>query len=190
MELSIDEVIIQYRKGNEEAIELLFLLFGKHFAVLENKFKISGTMLGYTRYDIRNIIQMETIDLLKLYEFDKSNFFAYWKLILTRKFYNLFESYKSETSVFNNIYSIDDNFENIFCNFNEEPLQKYIMRDSYQDCINIVKDNSGNLAQKIIILWSEGYSYQDIARITKMSINQVCYLIYKSLKMIKEKYKK
>ena len=37
MSPEIDEIILQIRKNNEEALELLFVCFEKHFAILENR---------------------------------------------------------------------------------------------------------------------------------------------------------
>ena len=114
MELAIDEVILQIRKNNQEAVRLLFSLFEKHFIVIEKKFINSGTTIGYMRSDLRSIVLKETLDALKLYEFDKSNFFSYWKLIVSRRFYNHFESLNNEAKIFKNIYQIDEVFENTF----------------------------------------------------------------------------
>lgn len=188
MSLTFDEIILQIRKNNIEAIELLFSLLGKHFAVLENKFKSSGAILGYTKQDLRMIMQKETMDVVKLYEFDKSNFFAYWKLIISRKFYNIFESYYSETTVFKNIINIDEVFELTYDN-GENVLEKQTLHDLYNDCLDIIHTKSGDDAQKIIILWSEGYSYQEISKIMKISNNKVCYYIQKTIKLLRDTFK-
>ncbi len=185
MELAIDEVILQIRKNNQEAVRLLFSLFEKHFIVIEKKFINSGTTIGYMRSDLRSIVLKETLDALKLYEFDKSNFFSYWKLIVSRRFYNHFESLNNEAKIFKNIYQIDEVFENTFSN-EVVPINKYELHDVYNDCLKIIKDENGEEAQNIIILWSEGYSYQEIAHKVKMSINQVTYIINKSIKRVKE----
>ena len=185
MELGIDEVILQIRKNNQEAVRLLFSLFEKHFIVSEKKFINSGTTIGYMRSDLRSIVLKETLDALKLYEFDKSNFFSYWKLIVSRRFYNHFESLNNEAKIFKNIYQIDEVFENTFSN-EVVPINKYELHDVYNDCLKIIKDENGEEAQNIIILWSEGYSYQEIAHKVKMSINQVTYIINKSIKRVKE----
>ena len=185
MELAIDEVILQIRKNNQEAVRLLFSLFEKHFIVIEKKFINSGTTIGYMRSDLRSIVLKETLDALKLYEFDKSNFFSYWKLIVSRRFYNHFESLNNEAKIFKNIYQIDEVFENTFSN-EVVPINKYELHDVYNDCLKIIKDENGEEAQNIIILWSESYSYQEIAHKVKMSINQVTYIINKSIKRVKE----
>ena len=68
----------------------------------------------------------------------------------------------------------------------ETPLEKYIMKDDYNFFINKIEENIGEYYKKILLLWSEGYSYNEIAKIYNITPIQVNNYIQKCFNIIKK----
>ena len=164
MELSNDEIILQIRKENREAKELLFLYFEKHIAVIRKLVEKDFSYLGISREDLKYIIFAETLNVIKMYEFDKSVFFAFWKLWMIRYLRNRLKG-SAHTSISGekiNLSLSDYPFENFYNKNN--PLEEYILSDFYRDSLDKVDSFYGNIDKKILKLWSEGFSYEEISQ--------------------------
>ena len=186
MELSNDEIILQIRKENREAKELLFLYFEKHIAVIRKLVEKDFSYLGISREDLKYIIFAETLNVIKMYEFDKSVFFAFWKLWMIRYLRNRLKG-SAHTSISGekiNLSLSDYPFENFYNKNN--PLEEYILSDFYRDSLDKVDSFYGNIDKKILKLWSEGFSYEEISQRLNISLHKVTYSIYRSIKLLKE----
>lgn len=191
IELSIDEVILQVRKENEEALKLLFLMYEIHFANIEKKMRIIYQYPYNLREDIRIIMRQATYEVVGSYEMDKSIFFSYWRLIVTQRVNRFLEKEKPMIIVNNNKY--DFSFDRLdlsqLCEEIDAPTEMYF-KDEYQKCIDNLNQDYGNKEANIIRLWSEGYDYNEISRIFNIPSSKVGYIIHKSIKYLKDKYKK
>ena len=85
IELSYDEVILQVRKNNEEALVLLFSLVENYVKYIGKKVIIIDKLVDHSLEDIKMIALSLTRDCVNNYEFNKALFFAYWKIILIRR---------------------------------------------------------------------------------------------------------
>ena len=190
MDLSADELILQIRKGNEEALKLLFLMFEIHFANIEKKMRIIYNYPYNLREDIRIIMRQATHEVIYTYEMDKSIFFPYWRLIVTQRVHRFLEKEKQMIAINNNKYDFDlsrlDTRE--ICDEIDFPTEMYF-KDEYQKCLSNIYDEYGVKEANIIMMWSEGYDYNEISKVYNIPSNKVGYIIYKSIKHLRDKYK-
>ena len=64
MILAEDEIILQIRKENQEAKELLFSLYENNFRNIEKKVKYLLRFIGIGLEDLRSIICQETLKII------------------------------------------------------------------------------------------------------------------------------
>ena len=65
----------------------------------------------------------------------------------------------------------------------------YTIRETYDNCIKKVMINFDKQTAKILMLWSEGYTYGEIAKFLKISVSKVNYEISKALIFLKNQEK-
>lgn len=186
MQLSIDEIILQIRKENKEAIELLFSCFEIHFKVLENKLVNSYRVNGINKEDLRIMMMQDTLNIIKRYEMDKSAFFPYWRTIILRNINNYFEKYAFEFNIEENKVSIDQVFLEMYGK-DENTLESYTLHDDYLRYLKLISDTFGEEDGIVLKLWSEGFTYQQIAKMLKIPVSRVGYSVYRSIKYLKNK---
>lgn len=185
MYLEVDEIILQVRKNNQEALGLLFSCFEIHFKVIENKYLFQFKSRGFTREDIRNILMNDIYDIIKIYEFDKGVFFSFWKMIQNQKIIRLFNS---STSCLNDEnHRIDfEELDKIFLEkYTLDPLDNYALYDDFNAMMNRLENEEGIKTCQILSLWSEGYKYDEIAKMLNVSSQSVAYNINKAIKKLK-----
>lgn len=188
MILSVDEIILQIRKENNEAKEMLISLFEPHIAVMIRKFGNDYKYLGYSREDLVSLLQQETLNAVNLYEFDKSAFFPFWKLVVTRMLLGRLKRHKLSIQAEKVKVSLDSTLsENLFNKF--DPLDNYILHDEYENNLSNIGEKLDPLDQKIVKLWSENYSYDELAEMFNLSKARISYIIYRSIKYLREKKK-
>lgn len=188
MELSADEIILQIRKENEEAIGLLFLCYEKHFKVLETKMLYSYRLMGYSREDLRTILMRETLDILKLYEMDRSAFFPFWKRLGMQKMNHLYQREENESAIESTKVSLDSVFlDYLNSEYSKDPLEKYILKADYEAEIGKMETVFSVECAKILRLWSEGDTYEEISEKTGLSVFRINYLLHKMMLILKKK---
>ena len=64
-----------------------------------------------------------------------------------------------------------------------------IVTDKGNNCIKKVMINFDKQTAKILMLWSEGYTYAEIAKFLKISVSKVNYEISKALIFLKNQEK-
>lgn len=188
-EISYDEIILQIRKENAEALRLLFFCFEKHFRIFEKKAIYSYRMSGYAFEDIRRILEVMTVDVIRRYEMDKSAFFAFWKIIVGRRLFDLYEKERFESSVEYNKISLDSELMDFFYDeaYFTDPLQNYIAHDQYADALQRAEDAFGARTSQILRMWSEGFSYGEIAEALRISPSKVNYELSKAIRLVRER---
>ena len=87
--LSSDEMILQIRKGNEEAMELLFNYCDIYGNKLLRKIKQNYSFLGIEYEDIKSYLRIKTLEAVDIYDMSKSNFLAVWLIVVGRKITNM-----------------------------------------------------------------------------------------------------
>lgn len=186
MNLSVDELILQIRKENNEAKEMLISHFEPHIAVMIRKYGKDYKYLGYSREDLVSLLQQETLNAVYLYEFDKSAFFAFWKLVITRTLLGKLKRNKLIIQSEKTKVSLDSTLsENLFNKF--DPLDNYILHDEYESNLDNIEKNLDSLDQKILKLWSENYSYEELSEMFNLPKSKISYIIYRSIKYLREK---
>ena len=65
----------------------------------------------------------------------------------------------------------------------------YTNSETYDNCIKKVVINFDKRTAKILMLWSEGYTYGEIAKFLKISVSKVNYEISKALIFLKNQEK-
>lgn len=187
MEPSADEIILQIRKENEEAVRLLFSCYEKHFKVLETKMIYSYRLMGYSREDLRTILMKETLDIVKLYEMDRSAFFPFWKRIAMQKMNHLYQKEENESTIESKKVSLDSVFLDYFSEYSKDPLERYILKADYETEIGKTETSFSIECATILRLWSEGEPYEAIAEKTGLSVFRINYLLHKMMSMLKKR---
>ena len=191
IELSYDEIILQVRKNNEEALGLLFSLVENYVKYIGKKVIIVDKLVDHSLEDIKMIALSLTKDCVTSYEFNKALFFAYWKIVLVRYLNGLKESHQQENKIEYEKKSLDEEM----CNYKYYDRSQITLKDSYnlketyQNCIKKVVINFNERTAKILMLWSEGYSYREIAKRLKISVSKVNYELSKALIFLKNEEK-
>ena len=190
IDLAADEIILQIRKGNEEALELLFLLYEIHFLNIEKKMRLIYHYPYSLKEDVRMIIKKTTYESIFLYEMDKSMFFSYWRLLVLQKLHRFFDKEKQMIMIDKQKCDVDfERLDTSDYHFEQDVPTKMYFRDEYQKSLVNINDEYGGQDASIIRMWSEGYDYSEIAKTFNITINKVGYIIYKSIKHLRDKYK-
>lgn len=175
-----DELILMYAKGNEEALGLLFLIYEKKMRfeayLLEKKMKDKS----FSLQDYIQDIQMNFIFLLGYYDYTKCKLYSFWINIFKKTCYSHFSSKNPIDCI-----SYDENMIE-----NKEIKNNLYFHDIYKlelgdALLNLEFEDL--IAYKIITLWSNGYSYQEISNLTTLSIAQVNYYIRKAIIYLKDR---
>lgn len=191
-ELSYDEIILQIRKNNKEAFGLLFSLVEIYMRYQANKMIFSEKVFSHTIEDFSLIARSITIESINYYEMDKALFFSYWKIILMRRFFDEKEKFKKENFYEMNKISLDENLLNYKYFEKGQVLldSQYDLKEQYRLNIEKIDINFGKKTSKILKLWCEGYSYQEIAKKANVTLSKVNYEVSKAINYLKKVTKK
>lgn len=189
MILSDDEIILQIKNGNMEALRLLFSCYKIHFKTLETKMRLRYRFIGYDRYDLINIMMSNMINIIKLYDMNRSSFFSFWQLLETRNLLSLYKQNYQEIKIQSNQVDINDEYVDFFINktHSVDYEKDYILCEEYNSQLNLVKDSLGDDFKKVLLMWSRGYKYNEISQKLNIKTIRVNYIIRTSLKLLKEK---
>lgn len=186
--LSDDELILQIKKNNLEALELLFFKYEINFNFLIKKMGNYFKPLNYDKEDLKIIMKTNMLNIIKLYDINKACFSAFWILMEKRHLIKIYreKNVDIKSSITNT--SLDEQKSDFILNkyLVETPLEKYIMKDDYNFFINKIEENVGEYYKKILLLWSKGYSYNEIAKIYNITPIQVNNYIQKCFNIIKK----
>lgn len=183
--LSSDEMILQIRKGNEEAMELLFNYCDIYGNKLLRKIKQNYSFLGIEYEDIKSYLRIKTLEAVDIYDMSKSNFLAFWLIVVGRKMTNMLnEKYRNDFNL--QKINVDyDMLENYNFNTSENSVKNYELRDSYNKSIDLVEQKYGSLDREILELWTKGYKYNEIAEKFNLTQQKVTITIFKAIKYLK-----
>ena len=186
--LSDDELILQIKKNNLEALELLFFKYEINFNFLIKKLGNYFKPLNYDKEDLKIIMKTNMLNIIKLYDINKASFSAFWILMEKRHLIKIYreKNVDIKSSIINT--SLDEQKSDFILNkyLVETPLEKYIMKDDYNFFINKIEENVGEYYKNILLLWSKGYSYNEIAKIYNITPIQVNNYIQKCFNIIKK----
>ena len=188
MSPEIDEIILQIRKNNEEALELLFVCFEKHFAILENRMLYQYRLRGFSREDLRQIISEDMLKIIRHYEIDKGLFFVLWKKIETRNLLHLFQK-NAEIALYEDSENCYDFAILDFLLPEDErngPLDRYIREADYHEQLEKIAHSFSAEDAKILRMWSEGYSYEEIAAEYRVPLQRITYLLHRAFVCLKK----
>ena len=186
MMLSDDEIIIQIIKGNEEALRLLFLYYEKHFRKLDIKTRLIRKNDVSSYDDVKSLMMLNMIKIIKQYNKNKSSFFVFWSLLEYRHIVGLYRS-KIENNEHTLVSLEDWQIETFSNDFTLSTIEDYSLHEQYEFQLKKVEDKYGFSCKDIIIYWSHGYSYLEISKICKCDIKKVNYQINKSLEFLRGK---
>lgn len=186
--LSDDELILQIKKNNLEALELLFFKYEINFNFLIKKMGNYFKPLNYDKEDLKIIMKTNMLNIIKLYDINKASFYAFWILMEKRHLIKIYreKNVDIKSSITNT--SLDEQKSDFILNkyLVETPLEKYIMKDDYNFFINKIEENVGEYYKNILLLWSKGYSYNEIAKLYNITPIQVNNYIQKCFNIIKK----
>lgn len=185
--INLDEIILQIRKGNQEAFELLFLMLEKSIKKLENKAIYAYKIKGIERDDIHNLLLNETFKVALKYEMDTGSFFSYWYTIQEHYLIKMYHSYKSKASLNYSETPFEENFLENYPDYVSQELE-YSLHEDYSNQLSLVKSNFGDDAHLLLKLWTEGYSIIELERMFNLSYGQINYLLKKSINFLKKIY--
>lgn len=187
--LSDDELILQIRKNNLEALELLFFKYENYFIFLIKKMGIYLKSLNYEYDDLKMIMKANMLEIIKSYNIDKSTFLSFWILMEKRHLIKIYRENVVELKTSSNVTSLDSEQTDYLLNkyLVETPLHGYIMKDEYNMAIEKIENNIGDFYKNILLLWGNGYSYSEIAEIYHTSTSHINNSIQKCFNLLKRK---
>lgn len=189
MILTDDEIILQIRKGNEEALKLLFSCYEIHFKTLEAKMRLKYKFINYDREDFVLIMMENMMNIIRCYNIEKSMFFMFWKLLETRNLLSLYKREYNGLKIFLNQLSIDNPSVSYIANkkHSYDYEEEYMLKESYNSQLSFVDDKFGEESRKVLLMWSQGYKYDEISKQLNMKRVRINYIIRTSLKVLKDK---
>lgn len=194
MVIEEDELILLIRTNNEEALGLLFSCLETNFKYFEKKYYLMCKNIGLDRDDLRQYLRQYTIEAINNYTIFLSNFYAYWKLVVTRMLYGLITYHNAKSRNDGNfvIYLEDKPVETLAFILPSEidPINNYSLREDYDNVLNEIERRYGKCAKEIMNLWNEGYEYQEIAKRCGVKLSRVNYFVTKIIKDLKSELKK
>ena len=184
--VSEDEIILMIRKQNEEAIRLLFSIYETKMRFEANKFAKKYKLSGLNSDDFFQEISIHFLDVIKSYNFYSGKLYSYWLLLAQRQFA---KKYKVDIEKDGYVISGSD-FEAVkyYSNNLTSNDNIYYFKTEYDSALTKLKlkKKSGDKFVICIKLWSQGYTYNDIANILNMSPAKVNYYISRGLQFLKE----
>ena len=186
-DISYDELIIRLRKNDEEASELLFLLLENYMRFLSKKMINSCRLINHSVEELMLIGRKITNDSIFGYEFDKSIFFAYWKMVITRKMKDIQNIHENENKIEYEKISLDDDLlkYKYFDKSQIVVMDTYSQNEIFNQSVQQIDNKFGPDTTKILSLWAEGMTYIEISKKLKISLSKVNYEISKAIKYLK-----
>lgn len=176
MILSEEELVYNYMIGNEEALSFLFSLYEKKVGPFLNKHDYVFKIIGYDYEDKKSFVRKCVLNTLKTYNFKYGTFNAYYSTIAIRELSNLYRGVKGsfEEMTINNTVSI-----------NELEISDRVggnMDNSKEIELKLILEkikSFGEIDYKIISLYLEGNTYNQIAEILKIKPKSVSNYLQK-----------
>ena len=179
--ISDDEVIYLIRQKNEEAKELLFLLYRKKMRYVLNL--IDKNFHQYLEKDVLLELYYATIlTAINAYEFSKGVFIRLVKRIFELE---LIQHYKKNVKVYQKEVYLDTDLDIYPGNYHLSDYTKSV--DFNLILSNLKKKNF--ISYQIICLYLSGYKANEIAKALNIDNKQINYQIKKAIRLCQELYR-
>lgn len=179
--ISDDEVIYLIRQKNEEAKELLFLLYRKKMRYVLNL--IDKNFHQYLEKDVLlELYYVSILTALNAYEFSKGVFIRLVKRIFELE---LIQHYKKNVKVYQKEVYLDTDLDIYPGNYHLSDYTKSV--DFNLILSNLKKKNF--ISYQIICLYLSGYKANEIAKALNIDNKQINYQIKKAIRLCQELYR-
>lgn len=170
-----DELVLMIAKNNEEALGLLFSIYEKKMRFEAVSFERSNKNI-MNRDDYYQEMKITLYKILSSYDYKKGKLYTFWLSIYKYPFYNLKNNFESVTFYDETFESEDakDQINNRIKHFDAEILLNTLKKEDEQRYLIMKK-------------WSEGYKYEEIAKMFDISISSVNYNIKIGIRFLKDK---
>lgn len=196
MELSDDEIIMIIRMKNEEALNMLLFRYQKYSISLISSMYHKIRYLGLFFEELRANLDLTIVKAVESYDFRRAIFYSYWRQIAERELISLCrKSYYKKNRCQKAIYSLDSPikdtedcyFVDTISDENENIIEQYHHRESLLKVKDSI-DNDLSVYEKTILSYRVlGYSYKEIAKITKKTAKDIDNALMLMRKKIQKK---
>lgn len=164
----MDEILQKAKNGNQAAIEQLVNSYKGLIRSLANKFYLVGG-------DKDDLLQEGMLGLfyaITYYDEDKGSFPSFVELCVLRQ---ILDAVKRDNGAKQrallNYVELDDTL-NLYDEANK-PLDNLLQKEYYEKVAKVVKEKLTPLERRVLTLFADGYSYDDIADKTNKSYKAV-----------------
>lgn len=164
----MDEIIRQAKAGNQAAIEQLVNSYKGLIRSLANKFYLVGG-------DKDDLLQEGMLGLfyaITYYDEDKGSFPSFVELCVLRQ---ILDAVKRDNGAkqkpLSNYVELD--FAANMTDATNSPLENLLQKEYYEKVARVVSEKLTPLERRVLTLFADGYSYDDIAQKTNKSYKAV-----------------
>lgn len=179
-----DELIYLIRQGNKEAERLLFSRYEKSLGFFLSRIE-NYIYQNIDQEQIMSIYYESYLKSLKCYDYKKGLFLTYLKNYFR---YALIRYYNENLDYFNNERLLEENEEIKINNLKLYDGNYILNQFSFNDALYKLKEKDMTLYH-ILILYLQGYSYNEIEKITNIKEKQIYYALTKALSFFKSLFK-
>lgn len=165
-----EELIYNLRIGNKEALSLLLFIYEKKVVPFYNQYENVFEKNGYDKDDMKAFVRENVLTALKNFHFGKRKFNTYYSTIAYRNIITLYRNIEGkyeEKFTGGEISLSDSEIESTILSSNS--LSNEIDASLILDKIKEISDKD----YKIMTLYLEGYSYEEIADMLSTSVKSI-----------------
>ncbi len=165
----MEEIILRAKNGDESAVEQLFLCYKPLVRAYANKFYLVGG-------DKDDLLQEGMIGLfyaIAHYDETKGSFPAFVELCVLRQ---ILDAVKHDNGIRQKPLAnyVDlDSVQNMFSSEAHEPLEALLRKEFREKIATVAQQKLTPFERRVLLLFADGYSYDDIADITGKSYKAV-----------------
>ena len=190
--LSVEELVEKIKSNNdEEAEQVLLFRYEKEVKKVVNSRLSKVRIRGLDREELYQAIRLLTITIVDKYDQSKGNFYGYWSTSANRMITSEIRSSlsKKRKTEIGQCYFLREDGEDWFENLsgNEPSIkQQYEMKEILEK-VKKISDTYFSVEERTVFAYRlSGYSYQEIAKILKMSpknVDNIMLLIRKKIRL-------
>ena len=164
----MNEILIKARSGDEDAIEKIVSEYKGLIRSLSNKFYL----VGGDKDDLLQEGMLGLIYAINRYDENKGSFPAFAELCISRQILNVVKRCNGvRQKPLSNYVELDAVAD--FSDGDNNPLENLLQKEYYERVVSVVNERLTPVERKILGLFADGYSYDDIAMRLNRSVKSV-----------------